>query len=149
MPQHRRWIRDEWNDSLVIKGVLSVDDARKAVAVGADGVIVSNHGGRQLDHVPAAIEVLPHIASAVGGDIDVLFDSGIRRGTDILIALTRGARAVLIGRSYLYGLAAGGEAGVAHAVDILADELRRAMGLAGCTSVDELRSARLIARSGV
>jgi L-lactate dehydrogenase (cytochrome) len=137
------WIRDEWRGALAVKGILSTDDARTASSVGADAIIVSNHGGRQLDHVPAAIDVLPEIAGAVGGATEVLFDSGIRRGTDIVVALARGARAVLIGRAYLYGLAAAGEAGVSHAIDLLADELRRAMALAGCASLDEVSATQL------
>jgi isopentenyl diphosphate isomerase/L-lactate dehydrogenase-like FMN-dependent dehydrogenase len=109
-------------------------------------VIVSNHGGRQLDHVPATLDALPHIVDAVGDDIEVLFDSGVRRGTDILAALALGARAVLLGRAYLYGLAAAGEAGVRHAVDILTDEFRRAMALTGAPSIAALD--RTLLRAG-
>ncbi|MGH8981895.1 MAG: alpha-hydroxy acid oxidase, partial [Acidimicrobiales bacterium] len=98
----------------------------------------SNHGGRQLDHVPATLEVLPDIVDAVDGRIEVLFDSGIRRGSDIATALAMGARAVLIGRAHLYGLAAAGEAGVRHAIDVLAEELRMAMALSGARSLREL-----------
>ena len=141
-----QWLRQQWDGPLVVKGVLSPDDARRAASAGADGVIVSNHGGRQLDHVPATLDALPHIVDAVGDDIEVLFDSGVRRGTDILAALALGARAVLLGRAYLYGLAAAGEAGVRHAVDILADEFRRAMALTGAPSIAALD--RTLLRAG-
>jgi L-lactate dehydrogenase (cytochrome) len=137
------WIRDHWSGPVVLKGILSADDARRAADAGADGVIISNHGGRQLDHLPATIEVLPAIVDAVGDRIEVLLDSGIRRGTDILAALALGARAVLVGRAYLYGLAVAGEAGVRHAIDILVDELRTAMALSGATSVTELNNTWL------
>ena len=117
------WIRQEWDGPIALKGVLSEEDARRAADEGVDAVIVSNHGGRQLDHVPATLEVLPGIADAVGDRVEVLFDSGIRRGSDIVTALALGARAVLVGRAHLYGLAAAGEAGVRHAIDILAGEV--------------------------
>lgn len=133
-----RWIRELWKGPIAVKGILSVDEARRAVDEGADGVVVSNHGGRQLDHVPATIDVLPEVVDAVGDEVEVLFDSGVRRGTDILTALSLGARAVLIGRAHLYGLAAAGEAGVRHAVDILVDELRTAMALCGAADLDDL-----------
>ena len=132
------WIREEWDGPLALKGVLSADDARRAADEGVDAVIVSNHGGRQLDHAPAALEVLPGIADAVGDRVEVLFDSGIRRGSDIVTALALGARAVLVGRAHLYGLAAAGEAGVRHAIDILADELRTAMALCGAATLADL-----------
>lgn len=101
-------------------------------------MVVSNHGGRQLDHVPAAVDVLPPVVEAVGDRVEVLLDSGVRRGTDIVVALALGARAVLVGRAYLYGLAAAGEAGVRHAVDVLADELRTAMALVGAPTITDL-----------
>lgn len=133
-----RWIREAWDGPLGVKGVLSPDDARHAADLGADAVVVSNHGGRQLDHVPATIDCLPAVIDEVGDRIEVLFDSGVRRGTDVLTALALGARAVLVGRAYLYGLAAAGEAGVCHAIDILAHELRTAMALAGAASLGDL-----------
>ena len=143
------WIREEWDGPLALKGVLSADDARRAADEGVDAVIVSNHGGLQLDHAPAALEVLPGIADAVGDRIEVLFDSGIRRGSDIVTALALGARAVLVGRAHLYGLAAAGEAGVRHAIDILADELRTAMALCGAATLADLdRSLLRPARAG-
>jgi L-lactate dehydrogenase (cytochrome) len=130
------WIRELWPGPLALKGVLSVSDATRAADLGVDAVIVSNHGGRQLDHVPATIDVLPAIADAVGDRVEVIVDGGIRRGTDVLAALASGARGVLIGRAYLYGLAAAGEPGVRHAIDILTTELRTAMALAGCRTLE-------------
>ena len=110
----------------------------RAADAGLDGVVVSNHGGRQLDHVPATIDVLPGIVDAAGDRLEVLVDSGFRRGSDIAAALALGARAVLVGRAHLYGLAAAGEAGVRHCIDILADELRTTMALCGVRTVAEL-----------
>jgi L-lactate dehydrogenase (cytochrome) len=132
------WIRDAWDGPIGLKGVLRADEARRAADEGLDAVIVSNHGGRQLDHVPATIEVIAGIVDAVDGRLEVLMDSGIRRGSDIVAALALGARGVLIGRAHLYGLAAAGEAGVRHAVDILAEELRMTMALTGATRLDQL-----------
>lgn len=133
------WIRQEWDRPIAVKGVLRAEEAARAADLGADAVIVSNHGGRQLDHVPATLEVLPEIVDAVAGRVEVLCDSGIRRGSDIAAALSLGARAVLVGRAHLYGLAAAGEAGVRYAIDILAQELRMVMGLCGVTSLSELK----------
>ncbi len=132
------WIRQEWDGPIALKGVLSPGDARRAADEGVDAVIVSNHGGRQMDHVPAALDALPGIADAVGDRVEVLFDSGIRRGSDIVTALALGARAVLVGRAHLYGLAAAGEAGVRYAIDILADELRTSMALCGAATLADL-----------
>ncbi|HLW45805.1 MAG TPA: alpha-hydroxy acid oxidase [Acidimicrobiales bacterium] len=132
------WIRREWPGPIALKGVLRAEEARRAADVGLDAVVVSNHGGRQMDHVPAALEALPDVVDAVDGRIEVLFDSGIRRGSDIVTALSLGARAVLVGRAHLYGLAAAGEAGVRHAIDILSREVRMAMALSGARRVDEL-----------
>lgn len=136
--QDLEWIRDLWDGPVAIKGVLRADEAELAADHGADAVIVSNHGGRQMDHVPATLEVLPGIVDAVGDRVEVLVDSGFRRGADIVTALALGARAVLIGRAHLYGLAAAGEAGVRHAIDILTGELRMSMGLCGAASLDDL-----------
>jgi L-lactate dehydrogenase (cytochrome) len=133
-----RWIRDAWNGPIVVKGVHTGDDARRAVDEGAEAVVVSNHGGRQLDGVAASLRVLPEVLTAVGGHIEVLMDGGIRRGSDIAKALCLGARAVLIGRAYAYGLAAGGGAGVTRAIDILRTDLIRTLTLLGCASVAEL-----------
>jgi isopentenyl diphosphate isomerase/L-lactate dehydrogenase-like FMN-dependent dehydrogenase len=132
------WIRRLWPGPLVIKGVLTGDDARRAADEGATAVVVSNHGGRQLDGVPASLRALPEVVAAVQGQIEVLMDGGIRRGTDIVKALCLGARAVLCGRAYAYGLAAAGEAGVARALDILRADVERTLKLLGCTSVAAL-----------
>jgi L-lactate dehydrogenase (cytochrome) len=140
------WIRDAWDGPIALKGVLRPDEARRAADDGLDGVIVSNHGGRQLDHLPATIDVLAGVVAAADGRLEVLLDSGVRRGSDIVAALALGARAVLIGRAHLYGLAAAGEAGVRHAVDILANELRMTMALAGVTRLDDVGGDLLRAR---
>jgi L-lactate dehydrogenase (cytochrome) len=132
------WIRDAWRGPILVKGVHRPDDARRAVDVGADAVIVSNHGGRQLDGVPASLRMLPGVLSAVNGRIEVLMDGGIRRGSDVVKALCLGARAVLIGRAYGYGLAAAGHVGVARAIDILRIDMIRTMKLLGCPSVHQL-----------
>ncbi len=132
------WIAAAWKGPWALKGVMNLEDAKRAVDLGATAIVVSNHGGRQLDHQPAALEVLPRIVEAVGDQVEVLFDSGIRRGSDLMMALALGARACLIGRAHLYGLAAAGEAGVSRAIDILADELRIAMALSGAASLAEL-----------
>lgn len=132
------WARSEWAGPLVVKGILRADDARRAVDAGADGVVVSNHGGRQLDGSVSAIAALPAVVDAVGADAEVFMDGGIRRGTDILKALALGARACLTGRALVYGLAAGGDAGAERALAILVEELRLAMALAGCGAVAEL-----------
>lgn len=132
------WIRELWNRPILVKGVMRAEEAVRAADAGAQGVIVSNHGGRQLDHLPATIDVLPEIVDAVADRMEVLVDSGFRRGSDVAAALALGAKAVLIGRAHLYGLAAAGEAGVRHCIDILADELRMTMALCGARSIPEL-----------
>ncbi|HXN41147.1 MAG TPA: alpha-hydroxy acid oxidase, partial [Myxococcaceae bacterium] len=121
------WIREVWKGPIVIKGVLTADDARRAVDAGAEALIVSNHGGRQLDGVSATLRALPEVVAAVGGQIEVLMDGGIRRGADIVKALCLGARVVLVGRAYAYGLGAAGEAGVARAIEILRADLVRTL----------------------
>jgi isopentenyl diphosphate isomerase/L-lactate dehydrogenase-like FMN-dependent dehydrogenase len=136
-----RWIRESWNGPLVVKGVLSADDARRAVDVGAAAVVVSNHGGRQLDGAPATLHVLPDIAAAVQDQAEVLMDGGVRRGADIIKAICLGARAVLVGRAYAYGLAAGGAAGVARALLILRADVERTLRLLGCPSIAALQRA--------
>ena len=133
-----RWIRELWNGAIVVKGVHIGDDARRAIDAGANAVVVSNHGGRQLDGVKSTIETLPEIVAAVNGQIEVLLDGGIRRGSDIAKALCLGARAVLIGRAYAYGLGAGGGAGVARAIEILRTDFTRTLKLLGCASATEL-----------
>src|SRR5712692_1729581 len=133
-----RWIREIWKGPIVIKGVLTADDARRAVDEGVAAISVSNHGGRQLDGVPASLRALPEVVEAVKGRIEVLMDGGIRRGTDIVKAICMGARAVLCGRAYAYGLAASGEAGIARAIEILRADLDRTLRLLGCSSVAAL-----------
>jgi isopentenyl diphosphate isomerase/L-lactate dehydrogenase-like FMN-dependent dehydrogenase len=135
------WIRKCWPGPIVIKGVLTGGDARRAVDEGAVAVVVSNHGGRQLDGVPATLRVLPEIASAVNGQAEVLMDGGIRRGSDIVKAICLGARAVLIGRAYAYGLAAAGEVGVARALEILRADVERTLRLLGCPCLAALDSS--------
>lgn len=132
------WLKTVTNMPIFLKGILRADDAAKAVKVGADGIIVSNHGGRQLDTVPATIEVLPEIAAAVQGRIPILVDGGIRRGTDVIKAVALGAQGVLIGRPMLWALAYNGEAGVSRALQLLIDEIDLAMALCGCASLQDM-----------
>ncbi|MFT5133466.1 MAG: L-lactate dehydrogenase (cytochrome), partial [Gammaproteobacteria bacterium] len=131
------WMMAQWQGPFLIKGILSVEDAIRAADLGVHGIVISNHGGRQLDHVPATLDVLPEIVEAVGDRCEIIVDSGFRRGTDIIKALALGAKACMIGRPYLYGLAAGGEAGVKRALQILDEEFKRNMRLLGCTSVSQ------------
>jgi L-lactate dehydrogenase (cytochrome) len=154
-----RWIRDLWRGPVVVKGVLTGEDAARAIDEGADAVIVSNHGGRQLDGVAASLRALPEVLAASRGRVDVLMDGGIRRGSDIVKALCMGARAVLVGRAYAYGLGAAGRAGVARAIDILRTDLARTLALLGVRSIGDLerslidmpvswtREADMVARS--
>jgi isopentenyl diphosphate isomerase/L-lactate dehydrogenase-like FMN-dependent dehydrogenase len=133
-----QWIRTLWKGPIVIKGVLSSEDARRSLDHGAAAVVVSNHGGRQLDGVPATLEVLPEVVETVKDQAEVLMDSGIRRGSDIVKAICLGARAVLCGRAYAYGLAAAGEVGVARSLNLLQADLERCLKLLGCPSVNAL-----------
>jgi len=133
-----RWIRDASSGPIVIKGMHTADDAQRAVDAGASAIVLSNHGGGQLDGVAPTLRVLPEVIAAVNGQIELLLDGGIRRGGDIAKALSLGAGAVLVGRAYAYGVGAGGEAGVARAIDILRADLVRTMKLLGCASVSEL-----------
>ena len=132
------WLRKQWPRKLVVKGILGVDDARLAVEHGADGICISNHGGRQLDGAPAPLAVLPEIAAAVGAHTTVMIDGGVRRGADIVKALALGADLVFVGRAALYGVAAAGEPGARRALQILKSETERVMALLGCSSVEEL-----------
>jgi L-lactate dehydrogenase (cytochrome) len=132
------WFRENWDGPLVVKGIMDPADARRAVQTGAAAVVVSNHGGRQLDGAPATIRALPAVVSEVGGDAEVYLDGGIRRGADIVKAVALGARACLAGRALAYGLGAGGQAGARRAIDILSAELRTVLALAGCPSVRDL-----------
>jgi isopentenyl diphosphate isomerase/L-lactate dehydrogenase-like FMN-dependent dehydrogenase len=133
-------LRDRWPGKLILKGVLHPEDARQALAIGADGVVVSNHGGRALDSSIASIDALPEIVAAVGGKLTVFLDSGVRRGSDIVKAVALGADAVLAGRAPLYGLGAAGEAGVTRALDLLRAETGRTMAMLGARSLDEVRA---------
>lgn len=132
--------RDRWPRKLLLKGVLRADDAERALAAGVDGLVLSNHGGRQLDGAVSGLEALPDVARAVGGRVSLLVDGGVRRGSDIAKAVAQGAEGVLLGRAPVYGLAAGGREGVARALDILADEFDRTLALTGCASVAALSS---------
>lgn len=140
-------IRDRWPRRLAVKGILSPEDAVEAVGLGADAIVVSNHGGRQLDGAPATIDALPSILEAVAGRAEVLIDGGIRRGTDVAKAIALGATACLIGRPWLYGLAYQGEAGVSRILDIFRDELNRTLTLIGCKAVDDLGPGHVGRRS--
>src|SRR5215468_2717415 len=138
------WIKKIWPGKLVIKGILDVDDAKTAAKLGADAIVVSNHGGRQLDGAPSSISALPAIAQAVGSDTEVLFDGGIRTGADMLRALALGARACLSGRAYIYGLGAGGEPGVARAIEIMRNELDITMALMGITQIADIDRSTIV-----
>jgi len=133
-----RWLREAWDGKLAIKGIVTPEDAQRCVAIGADAVWVSNHGGRQLDTAPASIDTLPGIVDAVAGNAEIVLDGGVRRGSDIVKALALGANAVALGRAYLYGLGAGGERGVRRALEIMDSELRRTMALCGRSRLSAL-----------
>ncbi len=133
-----KWIRETWPGPMLVKGVITADDARRSLDAGAAGVIVSNHGGRQLDGVSASLRALPEVVEAVNGRAEVLMDSGVRRGSDIVKAICLGARAVLVGRAYAYGLAAAGQPGVARAIEILRADVERTLILLGCQRVEDL-----------
>lgn len=133
-----RWLREQWQGRFVVKGVQSVDDARKVADCGADGITLSNHGGRQLDRAPVPFHLLPDVVREVGGDVEIYLDTGIMSGADVVAAIAHGARFTWVGRAYLYGLMAGGRAGVDRAVEILSTEVARTMRLLGVSSLDEL-----------
>lgn len=135
---HVEWVRKKWPGKLIIKGISDAEDARDAVRVGADGIIVSNHGGRQLDGGRSTIEALPEVVQAVGSDLEVFMDGGVRSGKDVVRALALGARACMIGRAYVYGLGAAGQQGVAKAIDVIRGELDVTMGLCGVTRVADI-----------
>jgi L-lactate dehydrogenase (cytochrome) len=141
------WIKSLWPGRLVIKGILDVEDARTAARTGAVALVVSNHGGRQLDGAPSSISALPKIVDAVGSEIEVMFDGGIRSGQDVLRALALGARSCMIGRAFLYGLGAGGQAGVARAIEIIRNELDVSMALTGTRTIAEI-SPQVLAAPG-
>jgi L-lactate dehydrogenase (cytochrome) len=133
------WLRGRWQGKLVVKGILSVADAQRAAAVGVDAVVLSSHGGRQLDRAAVPLEAVPAIREALDDRVELFVDTGIMSGADIVAAVAMGANATLVGRAYLYGLMAGGRRGVAKAVNILSDEVSRTMALLGVTSIDQLR----------
>lgn len=141
--EYAAWLKERWGGPFAVKGVSHAQDARRAIEAGADAVWVSNHGGRQLDTAPATIDVLPDVVAEVGESAQVVFDGGVRRGSDIVKALALGADAVAVGRAYLYGLAAGGEAGVARSIEILRSELVRTMQLMGCPALSSLNASRV------
>ncbi len=132
------WIRSIWPGKLVLKGILDVEDANEAAKSGAQALVVSNHGGRQLDGAPSSIEVLPEIVDAIGSQMEIMFDGGIRSGQDVMRALALGAKSCMIGRAFAHGLGAGGEAGVAKAIDIIRNELSVTMGLCGVNTIAEI-----------
>jgi len=132
------WFRANWNGPIIIKGIQTVEDAKLAAGVGVEGIVLSNHGGRQLDGAPPAPELVAPVADAIGGQVELMVDGGVRRGSDIAKAVALGARAVMAGRAYLYGLAAGGERGVDFVLRLLLEDLRRTMALIGATSIQEL-----------
>jgi L-lactate dehydrogenase (cytochrome) len=133
-----RWLRDQWQGTLLIKGVMEADDARKAVDAGADGVIVSNHGGRQLDGIASSISKVADVADAIGDESTVLMDGGVRNGIDVVKALALGADAVLVGRPWIYAMAASGEQGIVNLLDVFQREIATAMALAGVNRIEEL-----------
>jgi isopentenyl diphosphate isomerase/L-lactate dehydrogenase-like FMN-dependent dehydrogenase len=142
-----RWIREVWTGPIVVKGILTGDDAKRAVNEGAAALVISNHGGRQLDSVSSTLSALPEVVAAVNGRIEVLMDGGIRRGSDIVKAICLGARAVLIGRAYAYGLTAAGQAGVSRALEILRADVDRTLRLLGCPSIRDLDTSYVVAPS--
>jgi len=143
-----KWIREQWDGPIVMKGVMTVDDAKRSVDAGAQGIVVSTHAGRQLDGVAGSLRVLPGIVEAVGDKIEVLFDGGIRRGSDMVKAITLGAKAVLLGRGYAYGMAAAGDAGVERAIEIFRADLIRTLKLLGCPSISKLDLSYISIRPG-
>jgi isopentenyl diphosphate isomerase/L-lactate dehydrogenase-like FMN-dependent dehydrogenase len=143
-----RWLRAQWEGPFLLKGVFRVDEAKRAVDTGVSAISVSNHGGNNLDGTPAAIRALPAIAEAVGDQVEVLLDGGVRRGSDVVKALALGARAVLIGRAYLWGLAAAGQAGVENVLDILRGGIDSALLGLGRSSVEELGQGDVIVPAG-
>lgn len=132
------WIKDQWPGSLVVKGIQNVEDAKQVASLGVDGIVLSNHGGRQLDRAPIPLRLLPEVVREVGKDLDVMVDTGIMSGTDIVTAMALGAKFTLVGRAYLYGLMAGGEAGVDRMIEILTSQIARTMKLLGARSIEEL-----------
>jgi L-lactate dehydrogenase (cytochrome) len=143
-----KWIRQLWDGPIVMKGVMTADDARRSVDHGAQGIVVSTHAGRQLDSVAGSLRVLPGIVEAVGSQIDVIFDGGIRRGADVVKAIGLGAKAALLGRGYAYGMAAAGDAGIERAVEIFKADVIRTLKLLGCSSIAQVDSSYVTTRPG-
>ena len=141
--QDLEFVRDNWDGPIILKGILDPDDARQAATLELDGVIVSNHGGRQLDGVTSSAKALPRIVGAVGDQLDVLVDGGVYSGLDVVRMLALGAKSVLIGRSWVYGLAANGQAGVEHVLELIHKEMLVAMALTGCISLADIDSSVL------
>jgi isopentenyl diphosphate isomerase/L-lactate dehydrogenase-like FMN-dependent dehydrogenase len=141
------WLREIWSGPIGVKGIMRGEDAKRSIDLGADGVVVSNHGGRQLDGLPSTLSVLPEVVEAVGSSAEVYIDGGIRRGTDVVKALALGARACMVGRPWMYGLAAGGEQGVRTVLDLFQREIDVSMALLGVRSVSELEPDLLRQRS--
>jgi L-lactate dehydrogenase (cytochrome) len=137
------WLRSIWDGPLIVKGIQTVEDARRVVDAGADAVVLSNHGGRQLDRAPTPLRILPDVRKAVGSDAEIYLDTGIMSGADIVAAIALGADACLVGRAYLYGLMAGGQRGVARAAEILTTEVRRTMALLGVSRVADLNPSHV------
>ena len=132
------WLREHWDRPIVLKGIQTVDDAVMAADAGVEAIALSNHGGRQLDSAPVPLELLPHVVDAVGGRLEIICDGGVRRGSDVVKAIALGANACMAGRAYLYGLAAAGEAGVDHMLNMISEDVRRTMALIGCSTVKEI-----------
>jgi L-lactate dehydrogenase (cytochrome) len=143
-----KWIRELWSGPIVMKGVMTADDARRSVDAGAAGIVVSTHAGRQLDSVAGSLRVLPSIVEAVGNQIEVIFDGGIRRGSDVVKAIGLGAKAVLLGRGYAYGMAAAGDAGIERAIEIFRADIIRTLKLLGCSSISQVDSSYVTLRPG-
>ena len=143
-----KWIREVWDGPIVMKGVMTVDDAKRSVDHGAQGIVVSTHAGRQLDGVAGSLRVLPGIVEAVGGQLEVLFDGGIRRGADVVRAMALGAKACLLGRGYAYGMAAAGDAGAERAVEIFRADIVRTLKLLGCSSIGQVNASQVALRPG-
>src|ERR1700748_2452930 len=141
------WIRSIWPGKLILKGILDVEDAEEAAKTGAQALVVSNHGGRQLDGAPSSVEILPEIVDAVGSKMEIMFDGGIRSGQDVMRALALGAKSCMIGRAFVHGLGAAGQEGVAKAISLIAKELETTMGLCGVNTIAELAD-HVLARSG-
>jgi L-lactate dehydrogenase (cytochrome) len=143
-----KWIRQLWDGPIVMKGVMTADDARRSVDHGAQGIVVSTHAGRQLDGVAGSLRVLPGVLEAVGSQIDVIFDGGIRRGADVVKAMAMGAKAVILGRGYAYGMAAAGDAGIERAIEIFRADIVRTLKLLGCPSIAQVDQSYIALKPG-